>query len=122
MAKKILIADDEPDVVKLLSMRLKAHDYEVIAAFDGLQAVREAYKERPDLILLDIMMPIGDGYTVFENLKRSVQIRLIPVIFVSALPPREVKEKVAQLGAQGFIAKPFDSEELVAEVKKVLGE
>lgn len=103
-------------------MRLKAHGYEVIAAFDGLQAVREAYKERPDLILLDIMMPIGDGYTVFENLKRSVQIRLIPVIFVSALPPREVEEKVAQLGAQGFIAKPFDSEELVAEVKKVLGE
>ena len=122
MAKKILVADDEPDVVKVLSMRLKAHGYEVIAAFDGLQAVREAYKERPNLILLDIMMPFGDGYTVFENLKRSVQIRLIPVIFISALPPREVEEKVAQLGAQGFIAKPFDSKELVAKVKKVLGE
>ncbi|TET11452.1 response regulator [Candidatus Aerophobetes bacterium] len=62
MAKKILIADDEPDIVKMLSMRLKAHGYEVIAAFDGLQAVREAYKERPDLILLDIKMPVGDGY------------------------------------------------------------
>jgi len=122
MAKKILVADDEPDIVKMLSMRLKAHGYEVIAAFDGLQAVREAYKERPDLILLDIKMPAGDGYTVFENLKRSVQIRLIPIIFVSALPPREVEEKVEQLGAQGFISKPFDSKELVARVKKVLGE
>lgn len=122
MAKKILVADDEPDIVKMLSMRLKAYGYEIIAAFDGLQAVREAYKEKPDLILLDIKMPAGDGYTVFENLKRSVQIRLIPIIFVSALPPREVEEKVAQLGAQGFIAKPFDSKELVAKVKKVLGE
>ena len=122
MAKKILVADDEPDIVKMLSMRLKAHGYEVIAAFDGLQAVKEAYKEKPDLILLDIKMPAGDGYTVLENLKRSVQIRLIPIIFVSALPPREVEEKVAQLGAQGFIVKPFDSKELVAKVKKVLGE
>jgi len=51
MGKKILVADDEPDIVKMLSMRLKAHGYEVIAAFDGLQAVREAYKERPDLIV-----------------------------------------------------------------------
>lgn len=122
MAKKILVADDEPDVVKLLSMRLKAHNYEVIAAFDGLQAVKEAYKEKPDLILLDIMMPLGDGYTVFENLKRSAQIRLIPVIFISALPPRQVQQKVEELGAQGFISKPFDSKALVAEVKKILGE
>ena len=122
MAKKILVADDEPDVVKVLSMRLKAHNYEVITAFDGLQAVKEAYKEKPDLILLDIMMPLGDGYTVFENLKRSAQIRLIPVIFISALPPRQVQQKVEELGAQGFITKPFDSKALVAEVKKILGE
>ena len=122
MAKKILVADDEPDVVKVLSMRLKAHNYEVITAFDGLQAVKEAYKEKPDLILLDIMMPLGDGYTVFENLKRSAQIRLIPVIFISALPPRQVQQKVEELGAQGFISKPFDSKALVAEVKKILGE
>ena len=122
MAKKILVADDEPDVVKVLSMRLKAHNYEVIAAFDGLQAVKEAYKEKPDLILLDIMMPLGDGYTVFENLKRSAQIRLIPVIFISALPPRQVQQKVEELGAQGFISKPFDSKALIAEVKKILGE
>jgi len=122
MAKKILVADDEPDLVKMLSMRLRAHGYEVIAAFDGLQAVKEAYKEKPDLILLDIKMPAGDGYTVLENLKRSVQIRSIPIIFVSALPPSEVEEKVVQLGAQGFISKPFDSKELIARVKKVLGE
>jgi len=122
MAKKILVADDEPDVVKVLSMRLKAHNYEVIVAFDGLQAVKEAYKEKPDLILLDIMMPLGDGYTVFENLKRSAQIRLIPVIFISALPPRQVQQKVEELGAQGFISKPFDSKAFVAEVKKILGE
>jgi len=122
MAKKILVADDEPDVVKVLSMRLKAHNYEVITAFDGLQAVKEAYKEKPDLILLDIMMPLGDGYTVFENLKRSAQIRLIPVIFISALPPRQVQQKVEELGAQGFISKPFDSKAFVAEVKKILGE
>ncbi len=122
MAKKILVADDEPDIVKMLSMRLKACGYEVMGVFDGLQAVREAYKERPDLIILDVKMPVGDGYTVFENLKRSVQIRLIPIIFISALPPRQVEEKVAQLGAQGFIAKPFDSKELVAKVKKILGE
>jgi len=122
MVKKILIADDEPDLVRMLAMRLKAHGYEVIAAFEGIQAIKQAHQAKPDLIILDVKMPGLDGYTVFENLKKSVHAAFTPVIFVSALPPSQVKEKADQLGADGFIAKPFESEEVVAKVKEILGE
>lgn len=122
MAKTILIADDEPDVLKMLSMRLKAHGYEVMTAVDGLQAVTLAHRGKPDLIILDIKMPGQDGYTVYRNLKMSSHTMFIPIVFVSALPPEQVEEKAAELGAEDFIAKPFDSEEVIAKLKKILGE
>ena len=122
MAKTILIADDEPDVLKMLSMRLKAHGYQVMTAVDGLQAVTLAHRGKPDLIILDIKMPGQDGYTVYRNLKMSTHTMFIPIVFVSALPPEQVEEKAAELGAEDFIAKPFDSEEVIAKLKKILGE
>ena len=122
MAKKILIADDEPNILKLLFSRLKAAHYEVIGAYDGVQAIKLAHQEKPDLAILDIRMPAGGGLTVCEHLSSSLETAFIPVIFITAHPSDEVRQKVAELGAVDFVTKPFDADELLAKVKKALGE
>ena len=121
MAKKILIVDDELSLTQALSVRLKASNYEVIAAVDAIQALNKAHQEKPDLILLDIKMPAGDGVTVYEKLKKSSETGLIPVIFITAYASEETKQKVLEMGAEDFISKPFNTEELLTKVKKALG-
>ncbi len=122
MAKKILIADDEPHVIKLIASRLIANKYDVVMASDGLYAVKKAHEEKPDLIILDMRMPAGGGMSVFENLRMAGDTMLIPVIFITAYPSDEVRQKVMDMGAADFIAKPFDADDLLAKVKKALGE
>ena len=122
MAKKILVADDEPEIVKALHIRLKEAGYEVVVAFDVLQAIYQAHKERPDLIILDIRMPAGDGIGVYEKLKISSETAVIPVIFITAYANDEIVRKVLEMGAAGFIAKPFNTETLLNKVKTILGE
>ena len=122
VGKKILIADDEPNTVWMLAMRLKAQGYQVISAFDGIQAVSFAHRQAPDLIILDIKMPAKDGYSVVETLKISRHTDSIPILFLSALPPAEVQEKAIELGVEGFIPKPFDPDEVLAEIDYFLGE
>jgi len=122
MAKKILIADDEPGVVKILAMRLRANGYQVIAAYDGAETAELAHREKPDLIILDIKMPGIDGYTVFEDLKASANTRSIPVILFSALPPAQVQEKATQLGVDGFISKSANPDEILVMIKQILGQ
>ena len=122
MAKKILVADDEPEIVKALHIRLKEAGYEVVVAFDVLQAIYQAHKERPDLIILDIRMPAGDGIGVYEKLKISSETAVIPVIFITAYASDAIIKKVLELGAEGFIAKPFDIDKLLNKVKTILGE
>ena len=121
--KKILVVDDDPDLLKMLAMRLLTCGYEVVAATDAQSAVKQAHRAKPDLILLDMMLPGGGGEGVFENLKTSLTTMLIPVVFISAmLSPRELEVKAQQLGAEGAIPKPFEPEELIAKVKGILGE
>jgi DNA-binding response OmpR family regulator len=120
MSKKILIVDDEPDVIKMLGVRLKASGYEIISAQDGVQAVSIAHKEKPDMIILDIKMPAQDGYTVYENLKMAASTNLIPIIFLTALPPQEVEKKVKKLGADGYISKPFEAEDILKKIKELM--
>ncbi len=120
MAKKILIADDEPGVVKILGMRLKANGYQIIAAHDGAAAIELAHYEKPDLIILDIKMPGKDGYSVFEDLKASADTMSIPIVFFSALPPEQVQEKATQLGADGFISKSADPDEILIKITEIL--
>jgi len=122
MPKKILIADDEPYMLKLIAARLKANNYEVVMASDGLYAVIKAHEEKPDLIILDIRMPVGGGMGVFENLRMTTDTMLIPIIFITAHPSEEIQRKVMEMGAEDFIAKPFDADELLAKVRKALGE
>ena len=122
MAKKILVADDEPEIVKALHIRLKEAGYEVVVAFDVLQAIYQAHKEKPDLIILDIRMPAGDGIGVYERLRLSSETTTIPVIFITAYANDEIVKKVLELGAEGFIAKPFNIDKLLNKVKTILGE
>src|SRR3990172_9848805 len=118
--KKILIVDDERDIVKALTLRLGVSGYQVVAAYDGVQGVFLAYKEKPDLILLDIRMPAGDGFSVAEKLKQSSRTTRIPIIFLTGSPEEEAVEKALALGARFYIKKPYDPEELLDAIKRAL--
>ncbi len=120
MAKTILIADDEPSVVQILGMRLRANGYQVIAANDGDQTIKLANQEKPDLIILDIKMPGKDGSQVLQELKTSADTMSIPVVFFSALPPEQAREKATQLGADGFVSKSADPGDMVTKIKEIL--
>jgi DNA-binding response OmpR family regulator len=122
MAKKILIVDDDKQIVLLLASRLKANNYEIAVAYDALQAVAQAFSEKPDLILLDMKMPAGSGISVMDDLKNSTNTALIPVIIITAYPSIEIQQKVKEMGAVGFISKPFKAEDLLPRIRKVLGE
>lgn len=118
--KKILIVDDERDIVKALMIRLQGAGYEVVTAFDGAQAIFVAHKEKPDLILLDIRMPAGNGFSVAEKLKHSVNTFSIPVIFLTGSPERNAEGRAMTLGARFYIKKPYDPEELLDAIKRAL--
>jgi len=120
MKKKILVVDDELPIVRLLSLRLKASNFNVIGAYDGYECVEMAKLEVPDLILLDIRMPGGGGISAFKNLKEIDKTKLIPVIFITAFPTNDVKKLVMKMGANGLIAKPFDTELLTDSINKIL--
>ncbi len=120
MRKKILVVDDEPQIVRLLSLRLKANNFDVISAYDGYQCVQVAKLELPDLILLDIKMPLGGGIKAFENLKDIKETNMIPVIFITAFPSIKVKNQVMEMGAEDFISKPFNSDVLIEKINTIL--
>ncbi len=118
--KKILVVDDEQDIVRALTIRLRSNGYEVIPAFDGEEAVLLAHKDNPDLVILDIRMPAGDGFSAAERLKQSEHTRHIPVIFLTGSPDRSAEGKAAALGARFYIKKPYDAEELLDAVRRAL--
>ena len=118
--KKILIVDDERDIVKAVTIRLEMSGYEVVTAFDGAQGVFMAHKEKPDLIILDIRMPAGDGFSVAERLRKSAETSAIPIIFLTGSPERNSQQRAQDLGARFYIKKPYDPEELLDAVKRAL--
>jgi DNA-binding response OmpR family regulator len=118
--KRILIADDEMDILKSLSMRLKSEGFEVLTTADGFATTQVAVREAPDLIILDIGMPAGDGHTVMNRLKNNMRTANIPVIFLTARSSELDMEKAADEGAAGFVTKPFNSQYLMALIHKVL--
>ena len=118
--KKILIVDDERDIVKALKIRLQHNGYNVVVAFDGAQGIFMAHKEKPSLILLDIRMPAGDGFSVAEKLKQSSQTGRIPIIFLTGSPERNAEERAMELGARFYIKKPYDPEELLDAVRRAM--
>jgi DNA-binding response OmpR family regulator len=118
--KKILIVDDERDIVKALTIRLQSSGYNTVVAFDGAQGVFMAHKEKPSLILLDIRMPAGDGFSVAEKLRESKRTSRIPIIFLTGSPETNAEERARGLGARFFIKKPYDPEELLDAVRRAL--
>jgi len=122
MIKKVLIVDDEPSVVKLISMMLKASGYETFGANDGYQCIKMAREVAPDLILLDFEMPAGGGVQAFDNLKASTYTSSIPIIFITSFPGEEVKKLIIDLGADAFFPKPFKKKELLLKIKELIGD
>jgi len=119
MKKRILIIDDEEDMAFALVLQLQAGGYEASAAGDGAEGLKKARKEKPDLILLDIMMPKKDGYTFLIELKKDNTIKSIPVIVLTA--KADMKDMFDVEGVKGYITKPFEDAELLAKIKEVIG-
>ena len=120
-AKKILIIDDEPDVLLVLGKRLTNAGYDVVKAASGQAGLNKAKAERPDLIILDMMMPEMNGDEVAQELAIDRLTQSIPVLFLTALfTKRDESTKGHAVGGQMFFAKPYDPEELLAEVKRRL--
>ncbi len=120
MKKKILIVDDEPGIVRLLALRLQAKGYEIVEAYDGIQCCIIAEEEVPDLILLDIKMPILNGIAAFEELIKLEATKDIPVLFMTAYPTADIREQVLKMGAKGCISKPFISEDFEQTIDAVI--
>jgi len=122
MPKKILVVDDEKELVEMIKMRLEASGYEVIPAYDGQEALEKARKEKPDLIVLDLMLPKIDGYKVCRMLKFDEKYKHIPIIMFTARAQEEDKKLGEEVGADAYITKPFESQALLKKIKELLGE
>ena len=118
MKKKILVVDDELDVVKVLKIRLKANGYNVVLAYDSVQGYTLANKEKPDLIILDIMIPGGGGFVVAERLKRDAATHDIPIIFLTGISGGE--DRAYKAGASGYVMKPYQPEKLLETIHDAL--
>ena len=118
--KTILVVDDEPNIVRTVSDRLKMSGYRVIAAADGQEAIDRALEEKPDLILLDVLMPGLDGHAALERLRQMEETRSVPVIMLTALDQTQHVARASSLGVADYVVKPFDIVSLLQKVKSAL--
>ncbi len=118
--KKILIVEDEDDIAVLLRKRLRAEGYEATRVPDALQAMQLIQQSRPDLVILDLMLPAGGGLSVLERMRISVFAQDTPVIVLTGMQDPAHKEKVLEHGVQAFLQKPYDPEALLSEIRRVL--
>lgn len=120
--KKILVADDEEDIKVVLEMFLDAAGYEVYTSYDGLDTIEKVKEYMPDLVLMDIMMPIIDGIEVVRQMKENDDLKHIPVIMLTAASKSDMAEKAIAVGAVDYVAKPFEPEAIESIIKKTLSE
>ena len=119
MPKKILVIDDEQEILNLLTARLKANRYEVVTASDGEEGLEKFIKEKPDLIILDIFMPKIDGYTLVRELKTAVDAKTVPIIVLTA---KDLMRDLFKMeGISDYIVKPFVAEDLMEKIVKQIG-
>lgn len=118
--KRILIIDDEPDFIKMLRARLQIEGYEVLSAEDGIKGIQVARRERPDLIILDIMMPGLDGHRVCDTLKKSSLTSSIPVIYLTARTSSTDETLALEKGAKFYVTKPYNPGVLLEMIKSTL--
>jgi len=118
--EKILIVDDDPDLRKALRLRLRANQYNTVHAVDGYSAIAAAYKEQPNLIILDLGLPAGDGFVVLDRLQRDDKLSNIPVIVLTARDPQGNEQRALRAGATAFFQKPADNAELMDVIRATL--
>jgi len=118
--KKILLVDDEEDVLRTVGFRLQSSGYEVITASDGMEGLEKAHSEKPDLVILDLMLPKMDGYKVCAFLKKDTRYRNIPIIMFTAKAGDLDKKLGLEVGADAYVMKPFEPPELVKTVEDLL--
>ena len=121
MGERILIADDEPNIVVSLEYLMKREGFEVAVAMDGEAALNAVASLRPDLILLDIMLPKKDGFEVCQQLRANPEWRGVKVVMLTAKGRDTEVTKGLALGADAYVTKPFSTKDLVAQVRKLLG-
>ncbi|BCW97978.1 MAG: response regulator transcription factor [Armatimonadota bacterium] len=119
MPKKILAVDDEKHIVRLVQVNLERQGYEVVTANDGREALEKVESERPDLVVLDVMMPYMDGFEVLQNLRRNPSTRDIPVIMLTAKAQDADVFRGWQSGVDCYLTKPFNPMELISFVKRI---
>ncbi|MCP4653497.1 MAG: response regulator [Candidatus Omnitrophica bacterium] len=115
--KRILIVDDEPDILRVAVFRLKKAGFEVATAINGQEGLEMAKKEKPDLIFLDLRLPVMDGYELCHELKTNDDLKHIPIILLTA-SAAQIGTRARQMGADDFITKPFDTDHLIKKAKK----
>ena len=118
--KTILVVDDEPIFVRIISDRLKRSGYRVIAATDGQEAIERAIQEKPDLILLDVLMPGLDGHAALERLRQMEETRSTPVIMLTGLDQMQHVARASSMGVADYVVKPFDLVVLLQKVRSAL--
>lgn len=117
---KILIIDDEIQLVTMVQMRLEANGYDVITANNGQEGLEKAKSDRPDLIMMDVMMPKMDGYKVCGLLKNDMRYSKIPVILFTARAQQDDRELGGEVGADAYVTKPFEPSVLLAKIEELL--
>ena len=120
MPKKVLIVDDEPSIIVALQFLMEQNGYETAIAFSGVEAMELIASDRPDLILLDIMLPVIDGFEVCQRVRENLEWRDIRIVMLTALGNEANIAKGLALGADAYITKPFSNTEVVAKVKELL--
>lgn len=118
---RVLVVDDEADIVSTVKYRLEFNEFEVVTATNGKDGLEKAASEKPDIILLDISMPVMNGHEMLERLKNSPDIKDIPVIVVSAFSDAKDIAKAAELGIADYVTKPFDYTDLMGKISNALG-
>lgn len=118
--KKILFIEDEPDQIMMVSLRLKKNGFSVSSAQDGLEGVEQAIKEKPDLILLDLIMPGMDGFEVCRKLRQHHATKRIPIIAATAAGADDLEHQCMTAGANECIRKPYEAMDLLAKIHKLL--
>ncbi|MGA7080136.1 MAG: response regulator transcription factor [Terriglobales bacterium] len=117
---KIMVVDDDPDLRQVLSLRLRANHFDTFNVCDGYSAIAMALKEHPQLIILDLGLPAGDGFSVLKNLQQYPALSSIPVIVLTARDPEANEKRTLESGATAFFQKPADNEELLGVIRACL--
>jgi DNA-binding response OmpR family regulator len=117
---KILIVEDEVDITILIRKRLQDEGFEVVAAVDAYEGTRAAHREKPDLVILDLMLPVGGGLAVLKNIRASAEIREIPVVVLTGIKDEQYKKQVLGEGVEAYLEKPYEPQQLIDTIRKLI--